>query len=110
MTSIEARKTQLEQRLQELDRRLHSIDAELEGHHNRDAEDHATEVEGDEVLEGIGNAGMTEIRMIKAALDRIDEGTYGECLRCGEEISQERLDVLPYAPLCRNCAREVEGK
>lgn len=110
MTSLKARKKQLQDRLKELDRRLHSIDAELETHHNRDVEDHASEIEVDEVLEGIGNAGMAEIRMIKAALDRIADESYGFCLRCGEQISDARLDVVPYAPLCKSCAREVEGK
>lgn len=109
MTSIADRKNQLETRLKELDHRLHDIDHELEGHHNRDVEDHATEIEADEVLEGIGNAGVAEIRMINAALARIDDKTYGECVRCGEDISDARLDVLPYTPMCKSCAAKAES-
>lgn len=108
MTTVKDRKAQLIARLKELDHRLHEIDDELEGHHNRDVEDHATEVEADEVLEGIGNAGVAEIRMINAALDRIEGGTYGECARCGEDISEARLDVLPYTPICKTCATKAE--
>jgi RNA polymerase-binding transcription factor DksA len=109
MTSIAERKTQLENRLKELDHRLHDIDHELEGHHNRDVEDHATEIEGDEVLEGIGNAGVMEIKMINAALQRIADEIYGECVRCGEDISDARLDVLPYTPICKTCAAKAES-
>ncbi len=110
MTSLKQRKAQLESRLQELDNRLHTIGDELEGHNNPDIEDHATEVEADEVLEGIGRAGENEMRMITAALERIADGSYGVCGRCGEDISKERLDALPYTPVCKSCASAVEGK
>ncbi len=45
-----------------------------------------------------------ELDRIDAALARIDAGTYGECVRCGEEISAERLALDPTAPSCRDCA------
>ena len=41
---------------------------------------------------------------IDQALKRIEDGTYGICVSCGEEISEERLDVVPHAPRCRHCA------
>jgi RNA polymerase-binding transcription factor len=43
---------------------------------------------------------------IDAALRRIDEGTYGTCTNCGKPISEERLEALPWASLCIDCARE----
>jgi len=110
MTSLKQRKAQLESRWRELDHRLRGIDDELEHHNNPDLEDHATEAEPDEVLERIGIAGMNEIKMIKAALGRIEDGSYGICVRCGEDISEDRLDVLPYTPICKDCAARVEGK
>mgnify|MGYP001088980676 CR=1 FL=1 len=42
---------------------------------------------------------------LRAALARIEDGTYGTCVRCGAVISAERLDVLPATPFCRHCAR-----
>ena len=45
-----------------------------------------------------------EIRKIKAALLRIDDGEYGYCLECGEEISEKRLAVDPAASRCIRCA------
>jgi DnaK suppressor protein len=45
-----------------------------------------------------------ELRRIAAALARIDEGEYGTCLECGEEIAVRRLEFTPAAPLCIGCA------
>jgi DnaK suppressor protein len=42
---------------------------------------------------------------IDAALQRIDEGTYGICTNCGKQIPEERLEALPWASLCIDCAR-----
>ena len=104
MTSLATRKTQLEARLADLRGRLAGIEAELDSHHSNDWEELATEREGDEVLEGMGVSGQQEIRRIEAALQRLAEDEYGYCVKCGAEISEERLDALPYTPFCRNCA------
>jgi RNA polymerase-binding transcription factor DksA len=104
-TAISVRKAALEGRLTELGARLDAIEEELDSHQNPDWEELATEREGDEVLEATGQAGLAEIRGIRAALRRIAEGTYGDCARCGEPIGEARLDVLPATPLCRRCAQ-----
>ncbi|MCB1407790.1 MAG: TraR/DksA C4-type zinc finger protein [Rhodobacteraceae bacterium] len=98
------RKGQLTQRLAELGVRLHGIEDELLSHQSKDWEDLATEREQDEVLTSIGDGGKEEIRMIQAALKRLSEGEYGFCTTCGARITDERLDVLPATPFCRNCA------
>ncbi|WP_417259074.1 TraR/DksA family transcriptional regulator [Celeribacter sp.] len=104
MKSLEDRRAQLLARRSELETRLHDIDDELDAHQSKDWEELATEREGDEVLEGMGNAGNAELALIDAALKRIDSKEYGVCAKCGEAISEERLDLLPHTPLCRNCA------
>lgn len=104
MTPFSARKTQLETRLADLKGRLQGIEAELDSHQSQDWEELATEREGDEVLEGMGISGQQEIRKIEAALARIDAGEYGLCVKCGAEIGEARLNVLPYTPFCRTCA------
>ena len=101
----EQRKRELRRRLSELERRLDVIEGDLEAPHSRDWEEAAVEREGDEVLEDLGHAGTAEIAQIRAALERIAAGEYGYCMICGEEISSERLDVLPATPFCRNCAK-----
>jgi len=45
-----------------------------------------------------------EIRKIDAALLRLDEGDYGYCVTCGDEISNGRLEIDPAAPTCIGCA------
>lgn len=49
------------------------------------------------------------LKKIEDALKRLDEGTYGNCFECGDEISQMRLRALPFAVRCKDCeeAREV---
>jgi RNA polymerase-binding transcription factor DksA len=103
--SVTDRKRQLQARKAELRARLTGIEHELDTHEAKDWEELATEREEDEVLEGMGNSGLAELRQIDAALARIADGSYGACARCGAEISAERLDVLPHTPFCRTCAR-----
>ena len=91
-----ARKDELEQRLQKIE---HDLDQPMPA----DDEDRATEREDDEVMEQMGNAGLEELRAIEAALARVEDGSYGVCVNCGEAISAERLDIMPTAPKCRHC-------
>jgi RNA polymerase-binding transcription factor DksA len=91
-------------RLAELDSRLHRIEADLDAPHSEDWEERAVEREDDEVLEGLGVSGEAEIARIRAALQRIRAGTYGNCVRCGAEIAAARLNTLPDTPFCRDCA------
>lgn len=48
---------------------------------------------------------MAELAKINAALKRLDGDEYGECLECGEEIPEKRLDIDPAAALCVKCAK-----
>ena len=43
------------------------------------------------------------LRNVRAALRRMDEGTYGTCVHCEEEISPKRLAAVPWAPYCIQC-------
>lgn len=104
MTDVAHYERLLRGRLGELKKRLSEVETELDQPSDPDAEERASEREGDEVLEGLGNAGLAEIRMIEAALARIADGTFGECVACGEPIAEERLQAVPHAARCRNCA------
>jgi DnaK suppressor protein len=48
------------------------------------------------------------LQMVDAALDRIREGTFGECLSCGEMIGPKRLDAVPWARYCIDCQSRIE--
>jgi RNA polymerase-binding transcription factor DksA len=108
MRDISARERGLRARLAELEGRVHRIEDHLEQPPDKDWEENATESEMDEVLEGLGLAGVNEMNMIQMALTRIKCGTYGICVGCGEDISEERLDAVPYTALCRNCAVKAD--
>ena len=52
------------------------------------------------------------LQKINEALARLEEGKYGYCFECGEEIAEKRLRALPFAVRCKDCeeAREVAEK
>lgn len=52
------------------------------------------------------------LNKINEALSRLEEGTYGRCFECAEEISEQRLRALPFAVRCKDCeeAREMAQK
>lgn len=101
---IETYKTRLLSRREELNTRLQTIEHDLDQKRDPDVEERAVEMEGDEVLESLGQSGLQELKAIEAALSRIENGTFGICAKCGEPVSDERLNVVPTAALCRNCA------
>ena len=105
MTDIANRKAKLLQKLNEMNARLLKVENALDDSMPKDWEDAAIEREDDEVLEEVGHAAQREKNMIVAALERIVAGEYGICAQCGEDISEARLDVLPYTPVCAKCAK-----
>ncbi|HEY4759258.1 MAG TPA: TraR/DksA family transcriptional regulator [Thermoguttaceae bacterium] len=53
------------------------------------------------------NEGVT-LEQIESSLERIEEGTYGQCEECGVKIPKARLNAIPYATLCIRCAERQE--
>lgn len=88
----------------ELRVRLGRVEDELQSSHSRGFADQAIEREQDEVLEGEETVFDQELAQIEAAIARIDNDSYGQCGKCGEDITPARLAVQPEAPLCINCA------
>jgi len=83
-----------------IDAHLHNTDREVP----QDWSDRAQMMENDEVLEALGDHGRAEVAALRAALLRLDAGTYGVCTGCGEDISEGRVNALPSATLCIDCA------
>lgn len=94
----------LMQRRTELLGDLAEIEDQLDDEPSKDWEDRSAERQGDEVLEALGQHDLDELRRIDAALGRIADGSYGECVKCGAVISEARLASLPDTPFCKNCA------
>ena len=47
---------------------------------------------------------------IDEAIKRLDEGSFGECERCGEAISEGRIEAFPFTTLCIDCKAELESE
>jgi RNA polymerase-binding protein DksA len=50
-----------------------------------------------------------KVRSLQEALTRFEEGTYGICERCGRQVAAQRLEALPEARLCIDCAQQAGG-
>jgi RNA polymerase-binding transcription factor DksA len=94
----------LEARLKALQARLLSLKEDAAQSHSGDSAEQAQERENDEVVDAIGNETSQSIRVIMAALQRIEDGSYGCCDLCGEPIDPARLSAIPEATRCLGCA------
>lgn len=86
----------------ELDR----VDEQLASRETEDVE-RATEQWDAQVLSRLGDSDAKLLAEIVAALHRIDDGTYGKCVHCGEPIGTDRLDALPAIATCYACAEDI---
>jgi len=61
-----------------------------------------------ELLHLLSDSKRQEIMQIDEALDRLQEGRYGQCLGCGEKIDIQRLELRPYTRFCISCKESLE--
>lgn len=52
---------------------------------------------------------LAQQERVRAALGRVDAGTYGQCVNCGRELPDERLDARPEAERCVDCQQKAEA-
>ena len=109
MNEARARK-KLKARLEELLGQIGKIEAHLTHPLEKDSQERSTQLENDEVLGALDEAGRTELVEIRSALARLDDGTYGVCGGCGESISDARLDAVPATELCIECAERQNSE
>jgi DnaK suppressor protein len=50
------------------------------------------------------------LAQVERALERMDSGSYGKCVRCGESVGDSRLEAMPAADLCISCKEWEEGR
>ncbi len=100
-----------EARLHQLrDEMMARIDAiENDVHHReqpveKDFAEQATQSENDDVLNALDDEAKMVVQQIDHALLRIKDSSYGVCEKCGEPISEKRLEAIPYTSLCIKCA------
>jgi len=102
-------KAELEQRQQELSDRQERV-----ARHTRHREEplppdfaeQAVELENGETLVALDRELTHELAQVEHAIKRIDAGVYLQCERCGEPIGAKRLEALPYANMCIDCASD----
>lgn len=70
--------------------------------------DHASNDRDRELALTFTDRERTKLVQIDEALKRIEEGGYGECDNCMDEIGEDRLKVMPFAKLCLSCKIELE--
>lgn len=104
MQNVDKVKSQLEQRLKDLGAKIGELAGDLRAPLSADWEEQATQTEGDEVLAALENSALSEVYQIRSALQRIENGTYGNCETCAETIDAKRMAALPYATQCIQCA------
>ena len=101
---LSAVKMTLTGRLSEHEKRARHIKVDLDEPVSADFSEQAVEMEDDESLEAQGKLVMQQINALRAAIERVDQGCYGECLSCGAMIQAARLAAIPEATLCIECA------
>ena len=104
MPDIDAARLRLQEQLAELEDRLSRIERDLAEPADPDSSERAVQMEDDDALEGQAALVSNEIGAVRRALQRIEDGTYGECANCGNEIAAGRLEARPEAALCIECA------
>lgn len=84
--------------------RAEAIRDDLARPHDADATERAGERQNDEVLQALLAEAEEGLRQVERARQRLAEGRYGLCRRCGQPIEPARLAALPVAELCLHCA------
>jgi RNA polymerase-binding transcription factor DksA len=107
MPNIEDTRARLVARRDELAERVRRIHRDLRRRDEPVPADFAEQVveqENIDVLYSLEDEGRTELARVERALGRLERGEYECCVRCGGPIAPARLDALPYAETCIECA------
>lgn len=90
-----------EKELQDIIARLVSEARESASAEVEDPIDRVISSEGKAAAFGVSTTESRMLQQVRAALQRIDDGTYGECIDCGRAIEPARLEAVPWTPYCR---------
>lgn len=108
-------RSRLEQMLADLETSATTLEGEMAGdpgelssvdQHPADSATNLSDADREEAILEVVTAQRDQVR---AALQRIDEGTYGTCVDCGTTLPDERLEARPEAARCVRCQAKVEG-
>ena len=104
-------KEMLEDRRREVHEKLRSLRETLpvKAGAVRDAEEQSVDDFVTEVDMALMQMKSQTLAKIDQAMSRLENGTYGLCQDCDDEIPAARLKALPFAPLCRDCQEDAEN-
>lgn len=102
--NTEKQRDTLAQKLSDLEGRLASVTRDITKTLSADFAEQATERENDDVLEEIARETQVSIHKLRTALRRLEDDSYGLCRSCGDDISEQRLQVIPETTQCVACA------
>jgi len=97
-------KSQFTDRIVELQKRIGAIHRDFADGRDADWSEQAGERENEEVLNALESEAKVEIQHLSNAISRMENGSYGICQVCGEDINPQRLQVQPAAENCIGCA------
>ncbi|MDG1752383.1 MAG: TraR/DksA C4-type zinc finger protein [Thalassotalea sp.] len=89
----------------ELTQRITAIEADFKKGRSADFSEQTTESENDEVLDEIHHEAKVELSLVNNAILKLENGQYGICETCDDDINPERLKALPYTSTCIKCAK-----
>ena len=104
---LESRRSELVHELRDKIRAVRS-DGTLHRDVLDDAEDSEVDIQ-DDIEFALIQLKTETLTQIDTALRRLEEGHYGNCFDCGDEIAEARLRALPFAVRCRDCEQNREG-
>ena len=109
---LESLRSQLTSELKAVDHQLKEYGATVEGEGIEVSMDEGFADSASATAERASVLGLVEQLQatrvqLAAALERIDEGTFGKCEKCGQEIPVERLEALPSTRLCVSCKQSA---
>jgi len=108
---LETFKKRLETRQQELRRNVSRTQQDGRSSDEGSAQDIADKAANSynkEFLFHQSNAERQLLQMVEAALARIQEGNFGQCISCGKEINPKRLEAVPWTRHCIECQEKLE--
>ena len=76
---------------------------------SQDPADKASNSYTKELLFSQSTTERNTLKMIEEAIGRVEDGAFGDCLNCGQEIKPKRLEAIPWAPFCIDC-QELQEK
>ena len=105
---LEERRREILNEVQEKMRDVRAVGASGEGQGVLDAAEASEADIQDDIEFALIQMKSETLHKINEALARLDEGTFGYCFECGDEISERRLRALPFAVRCKDCEEERE--